>query len=54
MAILVWVLSLAGIDIPGEVAAAITTVLVAASAYLTPHSHRADLARPAGDTQPSA
>jgi hypothetical protein len=52
--ILVWVLSLAGIDIPGEVAAAITTVLVAASAYLTPHSHRADIARPAGDTQPSA
>ncbi|GLY90673.1 hypothetical protein [Actinoallomurus iriomotensis] len=52
--ILVWVLRLAGVDIPAEVAAAITTVLVAVSAYLAPHSHRPDLARPAGDTRPSA
>jgi hypothetical protein len=45
--ILVWVLHLTGIDIPAEVAAAITTVLAAVAGYLAPHTHRPDLAQPA-------
>jgi hypothetical protein len=44
--ILVWVLKLAGVDIPVEVAAAITTILVAVAGYLAPHTHRPDLAPP--------
>lgn len=43
--ILVWVLKLAGIDIPGELATAITTVLIAITGYLAPHTQRPDLAR---------
>jgi hypothetical protein len=40
--ILVWVLHLAGVDVPSEVAAAITTVLAAIAGYLAPHTHRPD------------
>jgi len=45
--ILVWVLHLTGVDIPSEVAAAITTVLAAVAGYMAPHTHRPDLAQPA-------
>lgn len=46
--ILVWVLKLSGVDIPAEVATAITTILVAVAGYLAPHTHRPDLAPPVG------
>jgi hypothetical protein len=45
--ILVWVLHLFGVDMPAEVAAAITTVLAAVAGYMAPHTHRPDLAEPA-------
>ena len=49
--ILVWILHLTGIDIPPEVAAAITTILAAVAGYLAPHTHRPDLAQqPASET----
>ena len=48
--ILVWILHLTGVDIPPEVAAAITTILAAAAGYLAPHTHRPDLAQPATET----
>jgi hypothetical protein len=51
--ILIWVLRVAGIDIPAEVAAAITTILAAAAGYVAPHTHRPDLAAPAGETPAS-
>jgi hypothetical protein len=44
--ILVWILHVAGVDIPAEVAAAITTLLMAVSGYLAPHTYRPDLAPP--------
>ncbi|MCW2864743.1 MAG: hypothetical protein JWP48_6451 [Actinoallomurus sp.] len=44
--ILVWILHLTGVDIPSEVAAAITTVLAAVAGYMAPHTHRPDLAEP--------
>jgi hypothetical protein len=48
--ILVWILNLAGVNVPPEVAAAITTILAAVAGYLAPHMHRPDLApaAPAG------
>lgn len=46
VSITVWLLHLTGVDIPAEVAAAITTVLAAVAGYLAPHTHRPDLARP--------
>jgi hypothetical protein len=51
--ILVWVLHLFGVDMPSEVAAAITTVLAAVAGYMAPHTHRPDLAEPAA-TEASA
>jgi hypothetical protein len=42
--ILVWILHVAGVDIPPEVSAALTTVLAAVAGYLAPHTHRPDLA----------
>ena len=45
----VWILHLTGIDIPAEVASAITTVLAAVAGYLAPHTHRPDL-EPASDS----
>lgn len=42
--ILVWILHLAGVDVPSEVAAAIATVLAAIAGYLAPHTHRPDAA----------
>ncbi len=42
--ILVWILHLAGVDVPSEVAAAIATVLAAVAGYFAPHTHRPDLA----------
>ena len=51
VSIAVWIMHLTGIDIPAEVAAAITTVLAAVAGYLAPHTHRPDLARPAEETQ---
>jgi hypothetical protein len=48
--ILIWVLKMAGVGIPAEVAAAITTILAAVAGYLAPHTHRPDLTRPAGET----
>ncbi len=45
--ILVWILNLAGVNVPSEVAAAIATVLAAVAGYLAPHTHRPDLAAPA-------
>ncbi|HEY0538044.1 MAG TPA: hypothetical protein VGD53_06730 [Actinoallomurus sp.] len=44
--ILVWILHLTGVDIPSEVAAAMTTVLAAVAGYMAPHTHRPDLAKP--------
>ena len=41
--IAVWVLHLAKVDIPPEVAAAITTVVAAVAGYMAPHTHRPDL-----------
>lgn len=51
--ILVWVLHLTGVDIPAEVAAAITTILAAVAGYMAPHTHRPDLAPPASEAFPS-
>jgi hypothetical protein len=48
--ILIWVLHLAKIDIPPEVAAALTTIFVFVAGYLAPHTHRPDLAKPAPET----
>jgi hypothetical protein len=45
--ILVWILHLAGVNIPPEVSAALTTILAAVAGYLAPHTHRPDLAQPA-------
>jgi hypothetical protein len=45
--IVVWILKLSGVDLPAEVATAITTVLVAVAGYMAPHTHRPDLAPPA-------
>jgi hypothetical protein len=44
--IIIWILRLANVDVPAEVAAAITTILAAAAGYLAPHTHRPDLAPP--------
>lgn len=51
--ILVWILHMAGVDIPAEVAAAITTILAAVAGYLAPHTHRPDLEPAAGKTPAS-
>jgi hypothetical protein len=51
--ILIWVLRVAGIDIPAEVAAAITTILATVAGYVAPHTHRPDLTAPAGETPAS-
>lgn len=40
--ILIWILGLAGVHMPAEVAAAITTILTALAGYLTPHGHPRD------------
>jgi len=52
--ILVWILNLAGVDMPAEVAAALTTILAAVAGYMAPHTHRPDLARPADQKSPTA
>jgi hypothetical protein len=51
--IIVWVLHLLGVDMPAEVAAAITTVLAAVAGYMAPHTHRPDLAEPAAKASAS-
>jgi hypothetical protein len=51
--ILVWILHLTGVDIPPEVAAAITTILAAVAGYMAPHTHRPDLAQPVSETTAS-
>jgi uncharacterized membrane protein YjjP (DUF1212 family) len=48
--ILIWILRLANIDVPAEVAAAITTLLAAVAGYLAPHTHRPG---PAPQTAPA-
>jgi hypothetical protein len=40
--IVIWILRLAHVDVPPEVAAAITTILAAVAGYLAPHTHRPD------------
>ncbi|HEY7483139.1 MAG TPA: hypothetical protein VH912_01635 [Streptosporangiaceae bacterium] len=46
--IVIWILrTFAHIDIPAEVAVAISTVVVAVAGYMAPHTHRPDLAAPA-------
>jgi hypothetical protein len=45
--ILVWILHVAGVDMPPEVSAALTTVLAAVAGYMAPHTHRPDLEQPA-------
>jgi ABC-type enterobactin transport system permease subunit len=45
--ILIWILHMAHINIPAEVATAITTVIVFVAGYMAPHTHRPDLAEPA-------
>jgi hypothetical protein len=51
--ILIWVLHLTGVDMPSEVAAAITTVLAAVAGYLAPHTHRPDLEQPSTEASAS-
>jgi uncharacterized membrane protein len=54
--IAIWILHMFDVEVPSEVAAAITTVLAAVAGYLAPHTNRPDLApetaaprdRPAG------
>jgi hypothetical protein len=48
--ILIWILHLAHIKIPAEVATALTTIIVFVAGYLAPHTHRPDLAKPAPET----
>jgi hypothetical protein len=49
--IVVWVLrTFADVEIPAEVAVAISTVLVAIAGYFAPHTHRPDLAAPSPAT----
>lgn len=38
--ILIWLLRLVDVEVPPEVAAAVTTVLAAAAGYLAPHTDR--------------
>jgi hypothetical protein len=45
---------LTGVDISSEVAAAITTVLAAVAGYMAPHTHRPDMAEPAGEMTASS
>jgi len=48
--VVVWLLrTFAHVDVPAEVALAISTVAIAAAGYLAPHTHRPDPA-PAGPT----
>ncbi|GAA4628879.1 hypothetical protein GCM10023196_047090 [Actinoallomurus vinaceus] len=49
--IAIWILHLAHIDVPPEVAAAATTLLSAVAGYLAPHTHRPDLTPPATTAQ---
>jgi hypothetical protein len=51
--ILAWILHMAGVDVPAEVSAAITTVLAAVAGYLAPHTHRPDLTPAPGETPAS-
>lgn len=47
--IVVWILrTFAHVDIPAEVAVAMSTVAVAIAGYFAPHTHRPDLAARAG------
>jgi uncharacterized membrane protein len=48
--IVIWILrTFADVDVPAEVAVAISTVVVAIAAYFAPHTHRPDLAaQPSG------
>jgi hypothetical protein len=47
--IVIWILRLFDIEVPAEVALAISTVVVAIAGYLAPHTHRPDLApKPSG------
>ena len=50
--IVIWILRLAHVDVPPEVAAAITTILAAVAGYLAPHTHRPDA--PPAATAPEA
>jgi len=52
--ILIWILHMAKIDMPAEVATALTTVIVFVAAYLAPHTHRPDLAKSAPETTTTA
>lgn len=38
----VWLLSMAGVAVPGEVQGAITTLLVLAAGYMVPDGHKGD------------
>ena len=49
--IIVWILRLANVEVPAEVAAAITTILAAVAGYLAPHTHRPDLPPPVKPVQ---
>ncbi len=51
--IAIWVLHLTGVDVPAEVAAAITTVLAGVAGYMAPHTFRPDLPQPAGGPAPA-
>ena len=38
--VLVWILGALGVDVPAEVASAITVILSAAAGYMAPHTQR--------------
>ena len=42
--IVIWILRAFDIEVPAEVAVAISTVVVGIAGYLAPHTHRPDLA----------
>ena len=47
--LVIWILrTFADVDVPAEVALAISTIAVAVAGYFAPHTHRPDLAAPAG------
>jgi hypothetical protein len=46
--IVIWILRSFDVEVPAEVALAISTVVVAIAGYLAPHTHRPDLAAKPG------
>jgi hypothetical protein len=48
--IAIWILHMFDVEVPAEVAAAITTVLAAVAGYLAPHTYRPDLVPAAAST----